>query len=85
MEEEKIVERYCQEQCDVESNWHDRDCPHEGEVALLEQEIKQLTAEKILLQHVVNQAVEIIREGKRKFAPNTTNSLVDDFLERYGQ
>ena len=29
-------------------------------------------------------AFEIIKEGKRKFAPNTTNSVVDDWL-KYNQ
>lgn len=27
-------------------------------------------------------AVKFLREGKARFTPNTTNSLVDDFLER---
>lgn len=52
--EEKIVESYCREQCDVESNWHDRDCPHEGEVAQLEREIVQLTAENMVLKSRLN-------------------------------
>jgi len=28
-------------------------------------------------------AVKFIRQGKAQFAPNTTNSDVDDFLEAY--
>lgn len=31
----------------------------------------------------LSMAVKYLREGKQKFAPGTTNSFVDDFLEKH--
>ena len=34
------------------------------------------------IKYKLKQAVDLLIEGKRQFAPNTTNSVVDDFIER---
>jgi len=35
------------------------------------------------LREMLDEAVKYLRQGKREFAPNTTNSLVDGFLQRF--
>jgi hypothetical protein len=37
----------------------------------------------IRLNEDLKRAVQYLREGKAKFAAGTTNSFVDDFLEKY--
>ena len=37
------------------------------------------------LEAALIQAAQYLREGKAKFAPNTTNSFVDDFIEKWGK
>jgi len=34
-------------------------------------------------QYILEAAIKLLKEGKRQFAPHTTNSDVDIFLERY--
>ncbi len=36
-----------------------------------------------VLENMCERAYQIIREGKSKFTPNTTNSLVDVWLQDY--
>jgi len=35
------------------------------------------------LREELRAALMLLREGKAKFAPNTTNSFVDDFLDKH--
>ena len=37
------------------------------------------------LKYKLNEAVKLLKEGKRQFTPNTTNSTVDDFIERHSK
>ena len=37
------------------------------------------------LREDLRKAIALLREGKRRFAPNTTNSTVDDFLAKFDQ
>lgn len=56
---------------------------HAAEVERLDQEVKTLTAERERLNKALEQAVAYLKEGKAKFAPSTTNSLVDDFIAKW--
>lgn len=47
------------------------------------QTILALTAEVQRLEADLAEAIGYLRQGKAQFAPNTTNSLVDDFLARF--
>jgi hypothetical protein len=40
-------------------------------------------SENAKLKEAVAQAVQYLKEGKAKFAPNTDNSLVDRFIENW--
>ena len=42
-----------------------------------------LTGKKEVLEAKLDEAVELLREGKRQFMPSTTNSGVDDFLSNF--
>jgi hypothetical protein len=37
------------------------------------------------LREDLRTAIALLREGKQKFSPNTTNSLVDDFLSKFDE
>jgi len=37
------------------------------------------------LEYNLNLALDYLEAGKRQFAPNTTNSYVDEFLKRHGR
>jgi hypothetical protein len=42
-----------------------------------------LVSQTAPLREDLRKAIALLREGKRRFAPNTTNSTVDDFLAKF--
>lgn len=48
------------------------------------EDIEALALEVERLEGIVAKAYRIIKEGKARFAPSTTNSEVDDFLAEHG-
>jgi len=44
-------------------------------------EITRLTAELAKAREAIGEAVKYLQEGKKRFAPNTTNSFVDEFID----
>lgn len=46
----------------------------------LNKEIKQLSQDRYDTQLKLDKAIRFLEEGKRRFAPDTTNSFVDDFI-----
>lgn len=51
--------------------------------AQYDEEVTELKKENTRLKAKLSEAVQYLREGKAKFAPEVTNSLVDDFLKSY--
>ena len=49
---------------------------------VLEWEVMRLQAENHRLTKLLDEAVKYLKQGKAQFAPNTTNSLVDTFIDR---
>ena len=47
------------------------------------EQIEPLEAENAKLKKDLHDAVRYLKDGKRKYAPNTTNSDVDFFLDRF--
>ena len=45
--------------------------------------IKNYEKEITELKVALGTAIKYLKEGKKKFAKHTTNSLVDDFLEKW--
>ena len=45
--------------------------------------VKEHCEEVLKLNAELKTAIRLLRIGKQKFAPNTTNSDVDSFLEKY--
>lgn len=43
----------------------------------------KVVGERNELREDLDKALQYLREGKAKFRPHTTNSLVDDLLEKY--
>lgn len=50
---------------------------------MVEIEIESANSRVLFLEENLKEAVCLLREGKKKFAPTTTNSLVDSFLGRH--
>ena len=44
-------------------------------------ELARLTAELAKAREAIGEAVKYLQEGKKRFAPNTTNSFVDEFID----
>jgi DNA-directed RNA polymerase subunit F len=45
----------------------------------------QAAAKRVELEKELEKAVQYLRQGKALFAPNTTNSIVDEFLEKHSK
>lgn len=58
---------------------------HANIICVLILDWRELKKENELLKSKLATAVQYLKEGKIKFAKDTTNSLVDDFLKDYEQ
>lgn len=56
-----------------------KDTQLHGIADMIETQIKTMQ----YLREDIQKAVQYLREGKAKFAPETTNSLVDDLIAKY--
>jgi len=59
-----------------EDKWLGPGFPGDGAVLTLAQDLHEARLE-------LQKAVKYLKEGKAKFAPNTTNSFVDEFIAKH--
>lgn len=63
-------------------NEYEYDPAYNQENSLYENLVKMARSHEDLRRGLI-QAVKYLIEGKAKYAPNTTNSFVDDFIKKY--
>lgn len=57
-------------------------CGHAREREVLRKEVEFQSARAENLRTLLAEAIRYLKQGKAQFTPNTTNSLVDEFLKR---